>query len=81
MKDNKNLPDISDIEAIFADEDNDNFFTLTEEQAWRLINYECVRGGVTLDELREIRETHIWPKGKDNIYVHAAEMLLCLVEP
>jgi len=53
---------------------------LGEEEFWALVEYECALGGVTVDELREIRRSGIWPEGKTNIYALNAELLLGMAE-
>jgi hypothetical protein len=70
-------PDISDIQEIFrkAEEENEAA-ELTEEQLHRLILYECEQGGITFEELLEIRRTGIFPPGKCNNYTVDAELLL-----
>lgn len=42
---------------------------LNEEEFWALVEYECQLGGVTIEELREIRRSGIWPEGKSNLEV------------
>jgi hypothetical protein len=53
---------------------------LTEKELLDLILWECELGGITIEELREIRRTGTWPPGKHNVCTGDAELLLGMLE-
>lgn len=67
----------SDIQELFQGaEEKNTVVELTQDQIWRLLSYECEMGGVTVEDLLEVRKTRIWPKGKCNVWAADAELLL-----
>lgn len=65
----------ADIKEVFA-RGEETGATLSPDQLWRLILYECEEGKITIEELLEVCKTGIWPKGKCSVWAADAQLLL-----